>query len=221
MIVIYDLSFVIYYIMSSFTFKHIILFFSSIVLIIGTLLSLYFGSYLPFKKSQRYITALRTVQARNVHSIQDFEQTFNYALLFYSPVGDEEVAKFLSNDIARIVSQENQQEAVRRELIRYIEDVMDKNNVRHLLTLGEMYRVLWSTYHRQEDYQKVEGYYRKALTLGPDLPPVLYNVFDLYRSHNDLENALLIAKKIFSLWPDDVKIKTFLDSNMPNLKDKK
>ena len=67
----------------------------SIVLIILALCSIYFGAYLPLRKAQLYISALNEV--RNVRTMEGFREMFLKAFAFYSPIGDEEMAKFFGN----------------------------------------------------------------------------------------------------------------------------
>lgn len=180
-----------------------------VLLIIAACLSIYFGAYLPFTKSQRYIVAIRTLPS--LKSLADFEKNFDAAINYYSPVGDEEMMKFLSNDISSIIADQKQTEAVSRALVEYIEPHMFKNETRHLLTLGRMYSVLWQKFGRKDaDYIRAEEYYLKAYSIGPKLPPVLYSLFDLYKLKGDNKKLKNIASEILRYWPDDEDVKEFL-----------
>ena len=173
-----------------------------LLLIATTCLSIYLGAYLPFTKSQRYIVAIRTLPS--LKSVGEFEKNFDAVINYYSPIGDEEVMKFLSNDISNIIAGQEQPEVVSRALVEYIEPHMFKNDVRHLLTLGRMYSVLWQKYDRKDaDYNRAEEYFLKAYAIGPKLPPVLYSLFDIYKLKGDNEKLKNIVSEILRYWPDD------------------
>jgi len=179
-------------------------------LIILAVLSIIFGSYLPFRKSQLYINALSLIQS--VKTIQEFEANFDKSLKYYSPVGNEEVIKFLANTIIQIMSQQNQSEAVDRRLADYIEPYIFKNEVRHLLADTQMYEVLLSKYRHQEDLQKAQSYLEAAYAIGPKLPPVLYNLLDLYRATGEIEKAKQVGETILQYWPDDKNVENIIKS---------
>jgi len=179
-------------------------------LIILAVLSIIFGSYLPLIKSQFYIDALSSVS--QVKTVEEFEANFDKSFKFYSPIGDEEVAKFLSSNILQIISQQNQPEAVRRILISYIEPYLLKNDVRHLMAAGQMYETLWINYGREEDFQKAESYFQKAYAIGPKLPPVLYGLIDLYYKKGDIPKIKEIGGIILQYWPDAKDVENLIKS---------
>jgi tetratricopeptide (TPR) repeat protein len=170
-------------------------------------LGIYFGAILPLAKAQSYLDAQRRMPS--VHTIDDFKANFDASFNLYSPVGDEEIAKFLGNDILNIVNQ-GQSEDVSRELVSYMEGHMFKDDVRHLLVLGQMYQILWQSFHKEEDYQKAISYLEKTHELGPNLPPPMYKLLNLYVLHGDKENAQRVANLILANWPEDKNVKTFL-----------
>ncbi|MFA6365230.1 MAG: hypothetical protein WCW78_02400 [Candidatus Paceibacterota bacterium] len=173
--------------------------------IIVTILSVVYGAYMPLVKAQSYISALRNVQS--VRSVDGFKTLFDVPISFYSPIGDEEVVKFLSNDILGVVSQPNQQEAVSRALVEYIEPHLFQTSVIHLLNGSSMRSILWQKHGRDEDYVLAEAYLKKAYAIGPKLPPVLYGLLNLYSLKEDKDNMQKIAKIILTYWPSDEKVK--------------
>jgi len=182
-------------------FKNIIILF----FVFLAIFSIYFGSILPFVKSQRYIKAVKNLSF--VRSLDDFKNNFDKVLNFYSPVGDEEVVKFLSVSIFDIISNKNQNEEIARALVSYIEPYLFQNNVRHLLTGGNLYFRLWADYGRKDEYlEKAEDYLLKAYQIGPKLPPVLYGLFDLYYALGETAKARNIAEIILNYWPEEGKI---------------
>jgi len=181
-----------------------------LILILLTIFSIVFGSFLPLIKSQYYITAVKSLST--IKSVADFKNNFDKALKFYSPVGDEEVVKYLANVIFGIISNKNQSEEVSRELVSYIEPYLFENNVRHLISGGSLYFSLWVNYGRKDkDLEKAESYFLKAYQIGPKLPPVLYGLFDLYKESQQKEKAIKIAQEILSYWPEDKKVIEILE----------
>jgi tetratricopeptide (TPR) repeat protein len=185
-----------------------------ITLLISAALSIIFGSYLPLVKSRRYVAAAKALFS--VRSIDDFERNFDKVFNFYSPVGDEEVVKFLSATIFDIISGGNQSEEAARALVAYIEPHLFQSasggNVRHLLNGGGFYFKLWNNYgHKQEDFARAEAYYLKALAIGPKLPPALYSLFQLYNEAGEREKAAAVAGQILAYWPEDEKIREILN----------
>ncbi len=184
--------------------------FIAIGLIILAILSIIFGAYLPWVKSRNYIKALLSVSS--VKTVEEFEANFDKPFKFYSPIGDEEVAKFLANDILQIIMQQNQSEAVDRKLVVYIEPYLFKNDVRHLSATGQMYQVLWQKYGKEEDFQKTENYYKMAYAIGPKLPPVLYAMLNLYQIKGDKQKVKEIGEIILGYWPENDNIKNLIKS---------
>lgn len=178
-----------------------------VILITLALISAYFGAYLPFVKGQEYVTALRAAQS--VRSLNEFETLFARPLDFYSPIGDEEIAKFLGMNILNTVTQARPEE-LNRALVEYIEPYMIKNNLRHLIILGQMYSILWREYGHKEDYMKSESYQRKAFEIGPNLPPVLYGLLDIYQTSGDDVKLKEIASEIVKYWPQDEGVQNVL-----------
>lgn len=178
--------------------------FTLIGVIIVSVLAIIFGSYLPLVKSQLYIDALSLMPS--VKTIQEFEANFDKALKYYSPVGDEEVIKYLTSTILQIASQQNQPEAVDRALTSYIEPYLFKNDVRHLLAGAQLHETLLNKYKHPEDLQKTDSYIQAAYAIGPKLPPVLYNLFDIYRIEGNISKAKEIGQTILLYWSDNKAI---------------
>ena len=169
--------------------------------LITVIAGLFLGAYLPWVKASSYISALRNLS--NVRSIDGFVANFDDAMNMYSPVGNEEIVKFLSNDILQLVNQKSQPENVSRALANYIEPHLLLDNPRHLLMGAQMYVIFWSKFHKDEDYLRAEQYYLAARAIGPRLPPVLYGLLDLYRSKGNTEKMRAVAKDILNYWPND------------------
>ena len=177
-------------------------------LIVLALAMIYTGSYLPWAKSTRYISANRSMSS--VKTFADFENNYDRPLKFYSPIGQEEVTKFLSGDILGLIAQNKQPEEVDRALVEYIEPYAFQNNVRHMIVMGQMYLSLAKQFGRPEYMKKAEDYYLKARAIGPKLPPVLYGLLTIYQAEGDQVKFTEVAQTILSLWPNDSNLSAFM-----------
>lgn len=183
-----------------------------IVLIILIIFSIIFGAILPWKKSKLYIDALLDMQSGRTYTAEQFETQMGHVLDFYSFIGQEEAVKFFSADILNVINQNNYPEQTLRFLIGYIDNYLFKENPRHLIVGGSFYRILWHSSGKEEDYKKSEEYFKKAYSIGPKLPPVLYNLFDLYKFRGDKENMKKIGEEILKYWPDDENVANLLSN---------
>lgn len=163
------------------------------------LFGMVYGVYLPYLKSTSYIDAVRALSS--VKSMKEFQDNFDTTLTLSSPIGGEETAKFLSNTILNLIAREGQAEVISRALVAYIDPYMNRSNVIHLLSLGNMYEILWRRYHNNDDFLKAEDFYRKALALGPKVPPVLFALYGLYREKHDDARVAEIVSLLTTYWP--------------------
>lgn len=178
------------------------------VFITLAVLSVYFGSFLALKKAQAYPKALASVTT--ITTIDQFKKVFQPALDLPSPVGQEEVVRFISTLVINALpSSQNTESAEKgnRQVIEFLEPYMFKNNVRHLMILGGLYSEMWDKHGNKEDYLNAEKYYKIGLQIGPKLPPMLYGLFTLYKSGGDKDNMKKIGEKILSYWPDDTGVR--------------
>lgn len=182
-------------------------------LIILALFSIYYGSYLPVQKAKRYVLASRMIQTGSIRTLDAFKNNFNTVLNFYSPVGQEEAVLYLATDILNMLSSSEQQEAVTREIIAYIEPKIFLANTKHLLTIASIYQVVWKKYGKADDYKKAEKYYKKVLAIGPKLPHALYGLMSLYYSAGDKEKMENVGRNILKYWPEDEQVRKLVNSN--------
>ena len=178
-----------------------------VILIALALFSAYFGAYLPFARGRMYIAALGAAQS--TRTLDEFKKIFDRPLNFYSPIGDEEIAKFLGMDILNALVQARPEE-LNRALVEYIEPYMAKDNARHLIILGQMYSILWKEYGHEKDYLKSEKYQRKILEIGSNLPPALYGLLEIYQMSGDDVKLKEIASEIVKYWPQDEGVQKVL-----------
>jgi tetratricopeptide (TPR) repeat protein len=142
----------------------------------------------------------------SIKTVGEFTRALESVLTFTSPVGQEEVVKFSAGNILDILSQKGQPEEASRKIAEYIEPYLFKDDVRHLLTLAQIYAALWRNYGREEYFQKAESYYRQGLSISPKMPPLLYGLFGLYGAKGDAQKISEIGTKILTYWPNDASI---------------
>jgi len=187
-----------------------------VAFIILAILSIVFGSILPLIKSQSYISALTDLQSAKIHSVDQFKQEFGAVLDFYSPIGQEEVVKFLSENIMEMMINEAQQTGklgpVAPALVSFVEPYLFQNNVRHVLFAAEAYKILWEASGSKDYFMKSQDYYQKAYAIGPKLPPVLYGMFNLYGLVGDKADAEKVGEIILQYWPDDKNVENIVKS---------
>lgn len=181
----------------------------AIIGIILAILGIIFGAYLPFKKAQLYISSM--YQMRSLKTPQDFEKVFDKLCAFYSPVGNDEIARLLGNSLINPIASPQNSEPASRYLVEYLEPKLQKDDVKHLLILAEMYFFLWQKSGNENDFLKSEEYYQKARNYGPQLPQVLYGLFDLYKQKGDLEKLKQIGETILKYWPEDEKTRAIYE----------
>lgn len=154
--------------------KLIIKQFILVAFIILVILSIIFGSILPLIKSQSYISTLIDLQSAKIRSVDQFKQEFGSVLDFYSPIGQEEIVKFLSENIMEMMINEAQQTGklgpVAPALISFVEPYLFQDNVRHILFAAEAYKTLWQATGNKDYFIKTYDYYQKAYAIGPKLP---------------------------------------------------
>jgi len=183
------------------------------IIILGVLvaiIAIIFGSVLPFYKARTYIYFLRT-ESGATKTVNEFKQSMGNVLDFYSPIGQEEVVRYLGNDILNVVLYGDNKEAADREMINYLTPYLFKNDPRHLILLGEYHRTLYLKYKTEADYQQSEEVYRKLLALGPKFPITLQNLFELYQTKDNKAGLKEIGETILKYWPDYQKIRDAIE----------
>jgi len=184
--------------------------FAIVAFIILAILSIVFGSVLPWMKARLYIDALVDAQTGKIRTPDDFKEKFNRSLDFYSLIGDEEIVKFLGSDVINSTIAQNQQNPQIKQLVELLADYIAPhlllNDTRHILIGARLYTILWQISGDESSFGKAEFYYKKAYEIGPKLPPVLYGMFDFYKLKGDKENMKKIGEEILKYWPDDKNV---------------
>ncbi|MBI2033519.1 MAG: O-antigen ligase family protein [Candidatus Liptonbacteria bacterium] len=170
----------------------------------------YYGSYLPLRKSQMFISALNS--DRKIQSLDEFKKVFSAPLDVPSPIGQEELVRNLGNVILNLVSQSGgSRPEVAGELIKYLESYFDPVIERgrgmsfeqDLYILGALNELAFIQTKQTQYLVSAKRYFSKALELGPKRPQALYGMFDIYRIEGNTEEAKIIGEQILTQWPDD------------------
>ena len=179
--------------------------------IILALLSLIYGVFLPFRKSQLFIQAMR--QSSDATSVASYMDMFNQALDFPSPIGQAESIKFLENQIGSIVAQKPPQQ-VASALVAYADSISrvgeprthGSNYAQEIVILGNIHAVNFRNYKAQDDYAAALALFQKGLTLSSKRPQFLYGLLQLYTDAGEEEKVKEAARAILSIWPNDAKL---------------
>ncbi|MEK9180169.1 MAG: hypothetical protein AAB897_02045 [Patescibacteria group bacterium] len=177
---------------------------------------IYYGSYLPMRKSQVFIDAMRSARAE-ASSFQDLAARLSVPLDAPSPVGQEELVRNTANIMLNLVSS-NSDPALIAAVMAFIEERYEPIITRETGTsfgqnvyiMGAINEVAFIKTQDTKYYERSKFYFEKALELGPKRPQPLYGLFDVYRIGGDVENAKRIASQILSQWPDDAKVQAGL-----------
>jgi hypothetical protein len=177
--------------------------FASLIIVVASFF-LIWGAVLPWNMAGGYIDALRSAKQDKI-SLDRFVNLFSNVLNYPSPVGKEEVVKFLSGDLKGMVA--NQEESVARALVTFIDPHLFNDDVRHLLTRAEINYTLWKRFNKQEDFIKTAEAYQGAGKIGIFLPQPLYGLYSLFAESGQKDLASRAGKEILRLWPTETRIK--------------
>lgn len=172
---------------------------ASVVFMVIAVVLIFLGAIQPLARAQSFIKATREPAT----TVAELENNFRRVLDHSSYVGDEESAKFLGSNIRNYVGNKEVPEPVSRELLNFIEPYLEKDNIRHLMMVGQMYLNMRSAYGNQADYDMAVKYYVQARELGPKVYPVLFGLFAIYDAGGETAKAKEVGETILGIWPND------------------
>ncbi|MCL5004640.1 MAG: hypothetical protein M1170_01695 [Patescibacteria group bacterium] len=193
--------------------KLIIAFTSTIIILI----LLYFGSFLPFQKSQLYIEAVKS--SSQVRSVQEFNKLFDNVLDFYSPVGQGEVVYAYMNVLVSAI--QNQQDRVIAEILLkqadkamkpLIEADKGPSYFQALYSYGLLYELAANKFKDVGYFQKAASVYEISYKHSPGRPILLSGLFRVYSALGDVEKTKEIGEIMLKYWPEDDNIKKIIKS---------
>ncbi|RJQ29470.1 hypothetical protein C4571_01340 [Candidatus Parcubacteria bacterium] len=190
----------------------------AVILSLITLCVLYYGSYLPFKKSRAFISTLRELGAAK--SFQEFTEKLSVPLDMPSPIGQEELVRNAGSAVLNIVIGNGANNpALVAAAVKYLEDyyspIIESGSgmsfEQNLYILGLVNQVAFEHTRDPRYFDAAKRYYSQGLALGPRRPQFLYGIFDIYRVEGNLEKVRETANQILAQWPGDEKIRKFLE----------
>ena len=76
------------------------------IIIVAAIFSVaFFGSYLPMRKAEIFITTLQNLQTSPATSLQDLQTRLSVPLDYYSPIGQEELVRNMANSVLAFIQQ--------------------------------------------------------------------------------------------------------------------
>jgi len=178
-----------------------------------------YGSYLPMRKAEIFISTLQGLQSAPVSSLDELKSRLSVPLDYPSPIGQEELVRNTANNILGFVSQGADATST-AILISFLESYyapiiarekgMSFGQDLYLLgAINEMAYVHTGNPTYLVDSQK---YYEQGVALGPNRPQSLYGLFDVYRAEGYIASTTAIGEKILSNWPTDTSIASSLQN---------
>ena len=187
------------------------------VLVSGlAIFAVYFGSYLPLKKSKTFINTMSSLNSSP--SLVEFKETLSLPLDLPSPIGQEELVRQVASLITNVINQPNINEEVVADLMNYInkyyEPIINKGSGmsfgQNLYILGSMNEVAFVKTNQTRYLEAAKKYYLKGLELGPKRPQPLFGMFDVYRIEKNGEQTKTIGEQILSQWPNEERTRQAL-----------
>ena len=173
----------------------------------------WYGSYLPMRKAEIYITTLQSMQTNPVSTLGDLETRVSIPLNSFSPIGQEELVRNMANSVLGFV-QQSQDATSTAELIRftisYFDPIIERGKGmsfgQDIYLMGAINEMAYTKTGNKAYLEDAKTYYREGQALGPNRPQPLYGLFDVYRMEGDVANAEAIGKKILTNWPTDENV---------------
>lgn len=179
------------------------------ILAVGLLLFVgYYGTYLPMRKSQIFISTMKNL--RTAQSLEEAEQMLEVPLAAPSPVGQEELVRNTTNALQDTLNRTDDPAVISRvmdfvegQYQPIIERGLGMSFGQNLYVLGVMNELAFIKTKQSRYLENAKRYYTLGLELGPKRPQPLYGIFDIYRMEGNVEKSKEIAEQILSQWPDD------------------
>lgn len=182
-----------------------------------------YGSYLPYRKSALFISALRT--ANQATTLDEFLVPYMIAFDATSPIGQTEVVRNFANTVAGVASNVGKSGGqVNTQLIRALGATFDRYALptierRSGLSQAQSFYAYASAYTNLDDVDDTRQFRVRAKTLmdrayelSPDRPQTLYPLLDYAQRYGNEKDELKYAERIVALWPSDTKVQKILNT---------
>ncbi len=190
----------------------------AVVVAIAAAAVLIYGTYLPYRKSTLFITAIRTTQ--DAQSLQDFLAPYMAAMDAPSPIGQQELVRNFGSTVAAIANNlRNTQAQLRPELVRALGATMDRYALpvieqRSGASQAQTFFALATAYDALDGIDDTSGFrdrtevlIKRGYELSPTRPQFLYLLADFERRYGNETGELKAIERILELWPEDTQVR--------------
>ena len=177
----------------------------------------FYGSYLPMRKAEIFISTLQGLQTSRATSLSDLETRLSVPLNYPSPIGQEELVRNMANSVLAFVQQGGDASSS-AQLIGYLNSYYDPilsqrrgmSFGQDLYIEGAINEIAFAETGNPTYLAASQKYYEEGNQLAPNRPQPLYGLFDVYRAAGDATDTIITGNKILTNWPTDTRIATSL-----------
>ena len=185
----------------------------AVIVVFFILLVAWYGSYLPMRKAQIYISTLQNMQANPVTSVADLENRLSVPLDYSSPIGQEELVRNMATSVLGFVQQSTDASTTANLIdftTKYFEPILSKEKGmsfgQDVYLMGMINEIAFTKTMDSQFLLNAQKYYSEAVKLGPNRPQGLYGLFDVYNIEKNIPQAEAIGKRILHNWPSDTNV---------------
>jgi hypothetical protein len=179
----------------------------------------YWGNYLPLRKSQAFIQAVRTTGS--ARTLEEFTAIMSVPLDSPSPIGQPELVRNMANTVTNVLrGQAGRDPRLVEALVGYVNHYYQPllsqprgmSFGQDLYILGFMNQVAFAQTGDPKYLEQAREHFGMAHRLAPRRPQPLYGLLDLARLAGDRAEAERISGIILGYWPEDPLVRQVLDS---------
>jgi hypothetical protein len=182
-----------------------------------------YGSWLPYRKSQAYVTAARPAADK---TLSDYLTLMDKAILAPSPIGKPELVRNLATTVASLMQETRIPNDVKKQMVAHLEEIYAPIIARGKgMSYGQDLYVLAVVNQRAffalQDpayFLAARRYAEEEYARDPKRPQTLYLLLTLYQMEGDKARVEEFAKTILSYWPDDKQVPVQVDAFLKRIK---
>jgi hypothetical protein len=188
------------------------------IIIVAAILGIaFYGSYMPMRKAQMFISTLQGLQTTPATSLSDLETRLSIPLNYPSPIGQEELVRNMANSVLSFVQQGGDATST-AELIGFLNSYYNPilnagrgmSFGQDLYLEGAINEIAFAQTGDPTYLASAQKWYLEGNQLGPNRPQPLYGLFDVYRAEGDTTDTIAIGEKIEQNWPTDTSVQKSL-----------
>jgi hypothetical protein len=189
----------------------------AIAVSVAILFIAYYGSYLPLRKAQGFISTLQGLQSNPPASLQDLETRLAQPLNDPSPIGQEELVRNMANSVLNFVQQSpnaTSTDALVSFMMSYYDPILARGKGmsfgQDLYLVGAVNEIAFARTGQANFLSAAQQYYTQGETDGPNRPQPLYGLFDVYRAEDNVSGTVAVGDRILANWPSDTTVRQAL-----------